>query len=78
MTLTPAGYKHRLVEKQLEQGLRVAGAAVIEGPRSCGKTWYARSLAESEYGLDDPENGFTSLKMATWIRLQRFRGANRT
>ncbi len=64
MALTPAGYRPRLIEEQLNKSLRSAGAVVIEGPRSCGKTWCARSLAESEYSLADPENGFSNRRTA--------------
>lgn len=64
MTLTPAGYRPRLIEEQLNKGLRSAGAVVIEGPGSCGKTWCARSFAESECSLADPENDFSNRKTA--------------
>ncbi len=64
VTLTPEGYLPRLAEKQLRARLRTAGAICIEGPKSCGKTWCARNLAESEYALDDPEGGFANLKIA--------------
>lgn len=64
MTLTPAGYLKRLVEEQLKSGLSSAGAISIEGPKSCGKTWCARNLAESEYSLADPKGGFMNRKMA--------------
>ncbi len=64
MTLTPEGYLSRLVETELKVGLNAAGAISIEGPKSCGKTWCARSLAESEYSLVDPNGGFMNRKMA--------------
>ncbi len=47
MALTSEGYINRLAEKQLNLGLKAAGAVVIEGPKSCGKTWCARNVAES-------------------------------
>ena len=75
MTLTPAGYRHRLVEEQLNQGLRAAGAIVIEGPKSCGKTWCARNLAESEYSLVDPENDFMNRKVANMDPLAALQGS---
>ena len=52
------------MEEQLKSGLSSAGAISIEGPRSCGKTWCARNLAESEYSLADPKGGFMNRKMA--------------
>ncbi len=75
MTLEPAGYRPRLVEEQLNQGLRAAGAVVIEGPRACGKTWCARSLAESEFSLSDPENSFLNRKMADIDPLSALHGS---
>ena len=64
MTLTPEGYRSRLIEKELTVALNAAGAVAIEGPRSCGKTWCARHLSESECSLTDPSNGFLNLEMA--------------
>ncbi len=64
MTLTPEGYISRLAEKQLNTGLRAAGAVVIEGPKSCGKTWCARNAAESEYSLVDPSGNFMNRRVA--------------
>ena len=32
-------YKKRIVDKQIEDYLKVAGAICIEGPKWCGKTW---------------------------------------
>ncbi len=64
MTLTPAGYLSRLVEKQIEIGLKTAGAISIEGPKSCGKTWCARNIAESEFSLVNPDSNFINRKIA--------------
>lgn len=64
MTLTPEGYISRLAEKQLNLGLKAAGAVVLEGPRFCGKTWCARNTAESEYSLDDPSGDSLNRRLA--------------
>ncbi len=64
MTLTPAGYRKRLVEGRILKSLKSAGAVSIEGPKNCGKTWCARSIANSEYSLVDPENNFVKLRIA--------------
>lgn len=64
MTLTPEGYISRLAEKQLNIGLKAAGAVVLEGPRHCGKTWCARNTAESEYSLDDPSGDSMNRRLA--------------
>ena len=48
MTLTPRGYRDRLIDQRLHLMLRTFGALSIEGPRGCGKTWTAENLSESE------------------------------
>ena len=48
MTLTPIGYRNRLIEPRLKQMMRVFGAVSIEGPKWSGKTWCARSICNSE------------------------------
>ena len=45
-------YLPRIVDDELSDRLRGAGAVIIEGPRACGKTSTARQLAESEALLD--------------------------
>ena len=64
MTLTPEGYRKRLIESQIARSLKSAGAVSIEGPKNCGKTWCARSMSNSEYSLVDPDNDFINLRMA--------------
>lgn len=64
MTLTPEGYRRRLIEDKIQKSLRSAGAVSIEGPKNCGKTWCARSMSNSEYSLVDPENDFINLQIA--------------
>ena len=64
MTLTPEGYRSRLIENELIIALDTPGAMVIEGPKSCGKTWCARHISESEFSLVDPENDFLNRKRA--------------
>ena len=54
-TLTPAGYRSRIAEKDAERALGTARALLIEGPKGCGKTWLAKHLARSEVLLEhDP------------------------
>ena len=45
-------YKHRVVESELRLRLASAGAIVIEGPKACGKTATAETLAASVVLLD--------------------------
>lgn len=63
MGLAPEGYRHRLIEKELEDQLRAFGGVSIEGPMWCGKTWLGLNASESsfeigavdEYGQDNRE-----------------------
>ena len=48
MTLTPHGYRKRLIDQRLPVMLKTFGALSIEGPRWCGKTWTAENHSESE------------------------------
>jgi uncharacterized protein len=45
-------YLPRVVDAELAQRLDSAGAVLIEGPRSCGKTETARQVAASSVLLD--------------------------
>ena len=47
-------YLERVVDRQIERALTVAGAVEICGPRACGKTESARQRAKSEIRLDVP------------------------
>lgn len=45
-------YRPRIVDQELRTQLGYAGAVVIDGPKSCGKTATARRVATSEVRLD--------------------------
>lgn len=45
-------YIRRVVEAELRSRLESNGAVVIEGPKACGKTATAQTLAASEVQLD--------------------------
>ncbi|MCY4631952.1 MAG: hypothetical protein OXE75_13880, partial [bacterium] len=51
-TSVPAGYRPRVVDGEMQRGLRAAGCVVIEGPRACGKTWTGLRFARSAVRLD--------------------------
>lgn len=51
-------YKHRLVDEQVENMLRLFGAVCIEGPKWCGKTWTSSVHCESRIMLGDPPEIF--------------------
>lgn len=49
-------YIERIIDRELFEKLKAMGAAVIEGPKACGKTVTAQHQAASEVRLDvDPE-----------------------
>jgi uncharacterized protein len=49
-------YRERVVDQELADDLAAVGAAVIEGPKACGKTVTAQHFAASEVRLDvDPK-----------------------
>ncbi|MCY4067648.1 MAG: DUF4143 domain-containing protein [Acidimicrobiaceae bacterium] len=51
-TLTPDGYRTRVMDGEMLSALAAMAAVVIEGPRGCGKTWTARRFARSEVLFD--------------------------
>ncbi|MGN0038915.1 MAG: ATP-binding protein [Coriobacteriales bacterium] len=53
-TLSPSGYRPRLIEERLDALLASFGCVEITGPKWCGKTWTAMTRAASMTRLDDP------------------------
>lgn len=51
MGIAPEGYRHRLIEKELDDQLRAFGCVSIEGPMWCGKTWLGLNASESSFGI---------------------------
>ena len=47
-TLTPDGYRSRVVHQDMRAALAAAAAVVVEGPKGCGKTWTSRHFTRSE------------------------------
>ena len=64
MSLTKKGYKQRIIDKQIEENLRIFGAISIEGPKWCGKTWTALNHANSVVYLNNVSNNFNERKLA--------------
>jgi len=58
------GYKHRVVDEEIETYLQAMGALCIEGPKWCGKTWTSRYHANSEFLVGDPESNFANRNLA--------------
>ena len=45
-------YLPRLIEKEIEVGLKTSGVVVVSGPKWCGKTETCKKFAKSKYVLD--------------------------
>ncbi len=54
-TLTPKGYRKRLIDSTIDEYLKAFGAVSIRGPKYCGKTWTSRNHAKSETCLQSAE-----------------------
>ena len=52
MTLTKEGYKDRLIDKKINECLKVFGAVSINGPKWCGKTWTSLNHAKTVKYID--------------------------
>jgi hypothetical protein len=50
--MSTTAYRRRIVDQELRSRLESAGAVVIEGPKACGKTATAETMAASEVRLD--------------------------
>ena len=57
--LTPAGYRKRIAEAEADTALQTARALLVEGPKGCGKTWFAKRLARSEVLLEQDHAALT-------------------
>lgn len=64
MTLTPEGYRKRLIDNKLARMMRVFGAVNIEGPRWVGKTWCAENFCNSEFKLTGKTAGIKNRDLA--------------
>ena len=52
MTLTKEAYKDRLIDKKINECLKVFGAVSINGPKWCGKTWTSLNHAKTVKYID--------------------------
>ena len=64
MKLTKKGYKKRLIDKEIEENLKIFGAISIEGPKWCGKTWTALNNSNSVAYLNNTEDNFREKHLA--------------
>lgn len=64
MKLTKSGYIPRLIDKEIEENLKVFGAISIEGPKWCGKTWTALNHCNSVTYLNNTADNFREKHLA--------------
>ena len=64
MTLKMPGYLPRIVDRRIEEDLKIFGAISVEGPKWCGKTWTALNHANSVCYLLDPAGGYSNKQRA--------------
>ncbi len=64
MTMIKKDYKPRIIDKQIEQYLKVFGAVCVEGPKWCGKTWTSSYHSNSEIFIGDPSGNFQNRALA--------------
>ena len=57
-------YKPRIIDKKVEENLKVFGGVCIEGPKWCGKTWTSSYHNKSKILIGSPENNFQNRKLA--------------
>ena len=69
-TLTPTGYRPRVADAAVARALAAMPAAVIEGPKGCGKTWTGRSFARSEVLFDRDVNARRSASVSPGLVLE--------
>ena len=64
MKLTKKGYMPRLIDKAIEENLKIFGAISIEGPKWCGKTWTALNHSNSVTYLNNTADNFREKHLA--------------
>ena len=64
MKLTKSGYIPRLIDKSIDENLKIFGAISIEGPKWCGKTWTALNHSNSVVYLNNTMDSFKDKNLA--------------
>ncbi len=62
--LTPDGYRERIIDRKIEEYMKIFGAVCVEGPKWCGKTWTSLNHAKSVSYIGSPVNNFQNRTMA--------------
>jgi uncharacterized protein len=57
-------YKKRVIDDQFRFMLTASGAVLIEGPKWCGKTTSAKTIAKSMIEMDEPKNRVSNVNFA--------------
>ena len=57
-------YKPRIIDRKIDEYLKVFGAVCVEGPKWCGKTWTSSYHCNSEIMIGDPAGNFQNRKLA--------------
>lgn len=57
-------YLPRIIDKKLEDYLKVFGAVCVEGPKWCGKTWTSSYHSSSRIYIGDPSGNFQNRQLA--------------
>jgi len=60
-------YKKRITDEFLKNKLEAFGAALIVGPKGCGKTTTAKQIANTVIEFEDEDNRESLLKVAKTI-----------
>jgi uncharacterized protein len=63
VTLKKDGYKERLIDKKIEEYLKIFGAISIVGPKWCGKTWTSLNHAKSVKYISSNDKKIYNLAM---------------
>ena len=64
MKMTRNGYKERLIDREIDENLKLFGAISIEGPKWCGKTWTALHHSNSAAFLNNTADNFREKHLA--------------
>ena len=64
MNLTKKGYRERLIDKTIEENLKIFRVISIEGLKWCGKTWTALNHANSVVHLNNTADNFREKHLA--------------
>lgn len=57
-------YMPRLVDKKIDEYIKVFGAVCVEGAKWCGKTWTSSYHCNSQIMIGNPDNNFQNRKLA--------------